>query len=103
MLLQLYFILSIIAIANIIETYTKESDMQAIKANFSCNCGKVKGVVDSESALRFVCYSKDCRGYYNTLNELAKKMGLSEQPLPAKLDPWGGTGELCCSVLLLPK
>ncbi|KAL7526627.1 hypothetical protein ACHAXR_003804 [Thalassiosira sp. AJA248-18] len=61
--------------------------MQAIKANFSCQCGKVKGLVDSPSALRLVCYSKDYRGYYNTLNALATKIGLPE---PAKLDPFGG-------------
>mmetsp|Transcript_32750 Transcript_32750/g.69136 ORF Transcript_32750/g.69136 Transcript_32750/m.69136 type:complete len:195 (-) Transcript_32750:54-638(-) len=63
--------------------------MQAIKANFQCHCGKVKGVIDSPSALRLVCYCRDCRGYYNTLNNLAAKMGLLEPP--AKLDPFGGS------------
>ena len=62
--------------------------MQAIKADFQCNCGKVKGILDSPSALRFVCYSKDCRGYYMTLNNLATKMGLASEP--AKLDAFGG-------------
>lgn len=63
--------------------------MQAIKANIQCHCGKVKGIIDSPSALRLVCYCKDCRGYYNTLNTLAAKMNLPE-PTPAKLDAFGG-------------
>ncbi|KAL7554778.1 hypothetical protein ACHAWF_018315 [Thalassiosira exigua] len=78
----------IIIVANIIQR-TKESEMQAIKANFQCHCGKVKGVIDSPSALRFVCYSRDCRGYYNTLNNLASKAKL-DFTKPAKLDPFGG-------------
>ena len=61
--------------------------MQANKANIQCLCGKVNGAIDSPSALRLVCYCKDCRGYYNTLNNLAKKSSLVE---PAKLDPFGG-------------
>ena len=56
---------------------------QAIK----CKCGKVNLNIDSPSALRFVCYSKDYRGYYNTLNEQAKAN--KHQP-NAALDPWGG-------------
>eukprot|EP01083_Nonionella_stella_P208186 755708_1 len=89
MLLQLYFIAGIFVIANILQTTKKENiKMQAIKANFQCRCGKVKGLVNSPSALRLVCYCQDCRGYYNTLNDLARTLGLPE---PAKLDPFGGS------------
>lgn len=89
MLLQLYFIASVIIITNILQTRTKGSEMQAIKANFQCHCGKVKGIIDSPSALRIVCYCKDCRGYYLTLNNLATKLGLPAEP--AKLDQFGGS------------
>ena len=52
-----------------------------------CKCGKVKLALDAPSALRIVCYSRDYRGYYQTLNDqaVAKK-----QPANAKLDAWGG-------------
>ena len=75
----------------IVQTHTqkKEPKMKAIRANVSCACGKVKLAINSPSALRFVCYCKDCRGYYNTLNNLALKNNLPEQ-VPAKLDPFGG-------------
>ncbi|CAB9512908.1 expressed unknown protein [Seminavis robusta] len=52
-----------------------------------CKCGKVQLAIDSPSALRFVCYSKDYRGYYNSLNELAKEK--NKEP-NAVLDSWGG-------------
>ena len=58
-------IISIIVITNIIRTQTKQSEMHAIKANIQCHCGEVKGIVDSPSALRLVCYCRDCRGYYS--------------------------------------
>ena len=63
--------------------------MNAISANTSCKCGKIKIAVDSPSALRFVCYCRDCRGYYNTLNSQAMKNELSEVH-PARLDAFGG-------------
>eukprot|EP00985_Skeletonema_marinoi_P010752 scaffold5048_cov83-Skeletonema_marinoi.AAC.4 len=66
---------------------SKVNPIQAIKANIQCQCGTVKGSIDSPSALRFVCYSKDCRGYYNALNALAKNAG---KPEAAALDPFGG-------------
>jgi hypothetical protein len=53
---------------------------QAVK----CKCGKVKLQIDSPSALRFLCYSKDYRGYYYTLAKAN-----NHQP-NAALDPWGG-------------
>ena len=63
--------------------------MNAISANTSCKCGKIKIAIDSPSALRFVCYCIDCRGYYNTLNSQAMKNELSEVH-PARLDAFGG-------------
>jgi len=59
-----------------------------LRLSIQCNCGKVKASISSlQSAmpLRFVCYCKDCRGYYNTLNSMA-----ASDPPPAKLDAWGG-------------
>eukprot|EP00970_Alexandrium_tamarense_P012553 scaffold2953_cov190-Alexandrium_tamarense.AAC.12 len=61
--------------------------MNAIRAHVTCRCGKVKLAIDSPSALRFVCYCKDCRGYYNTLNRMSVNNSLPEA---AKLDPFGG-------------
>ena len=57
-------------------------------ANVPCRCGKVQLAIDSPSALRFVCYSKDCRGYFQTLNEQTQK--LLGRPPAAVLDAWGG-------------
>lgn len=89
-MLQLYLalIFATVIVTNLIQTRTKEPTMNAIRANISCHCGKVKISIDSPSALRFVCYCKDCRGYYNTLNSLALKNNLPG--VPAKLDPFGG-------------
>jgi len=56
-------------------------------SNVQCRCGQVKLTIDSPSALRFVCYSKDCRGYYQSLNEIARANGQTEAAI---LDPWGG-------------
>jgi hypothetical protein len=69
------------------DNMSKVNPIQAIKANIQCRCGTVKGSIDSPSALRFVCYSKDCRGYYNALNALAKR---ADKPEAAVLDPFGG-------------
>ena len=56
-----------------------------------CQCGKVVARINSvENAppLRLVCYCKDCRGYYESLNHLAADAGAKTPP--AKLDNWGG-------------
>jgi len=53
----------------------------------NCKCGKVKLKIDSPSALRLVSYSKDYRGYYQTLNEQATS---KKKSMNAALDPWGG-------------
>ncbi|KAL7520415.1 hypothetical protein ACHAWX_005138 [Stephanocyclus meneghinianus] len=89
-MLQFYaiaVILATIIVSNIVQIQKQEPDMNAIRANISCKCGKVKIAIDSPSALRFVCYCKDCRGYYNTLNSLALKNNI---PQAAKLDAFGG-------------
>ena len=59
--------------------------MSALRQTIQCSCGKVKVAIDSPSALRLVCYCKDCRGYYQTLNKTAKN-----DKKPAEIDPWGG-------------
>jgi hypothetical protein len=61
--------------------------LKSISQNVSCKCGKVQLAIESPSALRVVCYSKDYRGYYNTLNELAEK---NNHKPAAELDAWGG-------------
>jgi hypothetical protein len=65
-----------------------------------CTCGKVQLVIESPSALRLVCYCKDCRGYYQTLNSNANAATNKVNPTSssvattfknnAKLDHWGG-------------
>lgn len=75
------------AVSDITYTVTTEIMIKAIQCTVQCHCGQVKVVIDSPSALRFVCYSKDCRGYVQSLNELAEANG---HPPIAKLDPWGG-------------
>mmetsp|Transcript_6484 Transcript_6484/g.11927 ORF Transcript_6484/g.11927 Transcript_6484/m.11927 type:complete len:217 (+) Transcript_6484:75-725(+) len=59
-----------------------------------CQCGKVCSSIHSlEKAppLRLVCYCKDCRGYYETLNKVAlSDPKTSANPSPAQLDNWGG-------------
>jgi hypothetical protein len=68
---------------------TDTNDMSSpLRLSIQCNCGKVKATIqalESAKPLRFICYCKDCRGYYNTLNGMAP----SDAP-PAKLDAWGG-------------
>jgi hypothetical protein len=61
--------------------------MPPLKQTVQCACGAVKLSIDSPSVLRLVCYCKDCRGYYNTLNANAKLEG--KKPV-ALLDSWGG-------------
>jgi Family of unknown function (DUF6151) len=61
--------------------------MSLLRQTVHCSCGKAQLVIDSPSALRLVCYCKDCRGYYNTLNDMARSEG---KPPQATLDEWGG-------------
>jgi Family of unknown function (DUF6151) len=61
--------------------------MSLLRQTVHCSCGKAQLAIDSPSALRLVCYCKDCRGYYNTLNDLARSEG---KPPQAQLDEWGG-------------
>jgi len=64
---------------------------KALNQSVQCHCGKVKLSIVSPDVLRFVCYCKDCRGYYNTLNDHccpAKKSTATEKAAP--LDFWGG-------------
>lgn len=61
--------------------------MSFLRQTVNCTCGKVKLGIDSPSVLRLVCYCKDCRGYYNTINEMARNEGKEQV---AKLDDWGG-------------
>ena len=71
----------------------------ASKFVFKCQCGKVCGtiqtLVDAPQPLRLVCYCKDCRGYYNTLNTMASRMATSSRFPPAMIDEWGGVDWLC--------
>jgi hypothetical protein len=57
-----------------------------LRLSIQCNCGKFKAAISPKDPLRLVCYCKDCRGYYNTLNGMAG----SASEKPAKLDEWGG-------------
>ena len=61
--------------------------LRAIQSQAKCSCGKVHLSIDSPSALRMVVYSKDYRGYYRSLNEIAKEQG---KPQVAPIDPFGG-------------
>jgi hypothetical protein len=61
--------------------------MPPLKQTVQCTCGAVKLSINSPSILRLVCYCKDCRGYFNTLNENAQLAG--KNPV-ARLDAWGG-------------
>jgi hypothetical protein len=68
----------------------------ALRQTLKCNCGHTQIAVNSSDVLRLICYCKDCRGYYNTLNDLASTTKLPSQvetaapPRPAPLDAWGG-------------
>jgi hypothetical protein len=62
-----------------------------------CKCGQVNASVRTlpeAPPIRLVCYCKDCRGYFETMNRHAKA-GFYDDPYdeanpPAKLDNWGG-------------
>jgi Family of unknown function (DUF6151) len=61
-----------------------------------CQCGKVSASIltlAEAPPLRLVCYCKDCRGYFETLNRQAES-GVSDAKKkvvpPARLDNWGG-------------
>jgi hypothetical protein len=70
-------------------TTTTKKLQQALlcRATIQCRCGQTKIAIDSSNVLRIVCYCKDCRGYYNTLNQLADT---TQYKTPATLDAWGG-------------
>jgi Family of unknown function (DUF6151) len=70
----------------------KEAMATQLRFPFRCNCGKVKGLVnmlEDTTPLRLVCYCKDCRGYFNTLNTMAQSEN-KECSSSTKTDPWGG-------------
>lgn len=78
----------VVLIIIVVQTKQQTNAMTSpVRQAVQCKCGKVKLAIDSPSALRIVCYSKDYRGYYNTLNEYAK---VNNHALNAALDPWGG-------------
>jgi hypothetical protein len=60
----------------------------------SCKCGKVCAAINALEKLpplRLVCYCKDCRGYFETLNRIAASDPATKtNPSPAQLDNWGG-------------
>jgi hypothetical protein len=60
-----------------------------LRLTIRCGCGQVGATISSlETAppLRLVCYCKDCRGYYNTLNKLSSE----SKAVMAPVDSWGG-------------
>ena len=63
-----------------------------VQQTVQCTCGKVKLQVNSPSVLRLVCYCKDCRGYYKTLNKEAEA---HHHKPAAMLDPFGGVDWTC--------
>lgn len=103
-------------------TFTNNNNMiRAISnPNVTCTCGQVQLAIDSPSALRLVCYSKDYRGYYQWLQQQAQQHGHTNSPNKNKnapIDPWGGVDlvqiypseitilagkELCQTVLIRP-
>lgn len=68
--------------------------LQALQRSVQCHCGQVQLAIVSPDVLRFVCYCKDCRGYYNTLNDHCcqanKGTTTTTTEKPARLDFWGG-------------
>jgi hypothetical protein len=60
----------------------------------ACKCGKVSASIhalEKSPPLRLVCYCKDCRGYFETLNHIAASdPAPKNNPPPAQLDYWGG-------------
>lgn len=63
-----------------------------------CQCGKVSASIRTlpkAPPLRLVCYCKDCRGYFESLNQQAAARAgdnSTNETLspPARLDDWGG-------------
>ena len=88
------------AMATATKTEAITAATKAISNTFlvKCHCGKVRATIEclqeAPQPLRLVCYCKDCRGYYNTLNKLAADSG---KPSPAKLsdDGYGGVDWTC--------
>lgn len=72
--------------------------LHSLRQTIQCCCGQTKLAVDAPDVLRLVCYCKDCRGYYKTLNELALK-DEKRDASPASIDPWGG----CDYIHLYPR
>jgi hypothetical protein len=68
----------------------------SLRQTLHCRCGHTKIAVNSSDVLRLICYCRDCRGYYNTLNQLASSSKALDHPeeaptlRPAPLDAWGG-------------
>jgi hypothetical protein len=86
--LVVIFAITIIIISAAATSQRKQDIMtNPVRQIAKCKCGKVELSINSPSALRLVCYSKDYRGYYNTLNEQAKAKSNTPN---AALDPWGG-------------
>jgi hypothetical protein len=60
----------------------------------SCQCGNVCASINALEKyppLRLVCYCKDCRGYFETLNHIAESDTATKiKAPPALLDDWGG-------------
>ena len=59
----------------------------------SCKCGQVRASIlalEKSPPLRLVCYCKDCRGYFETLNRMASENSTITDDFPAQLDSWGG-------------
>lgn len=76
------------------------SNTNALAMSFKarCNCGKVEVVVhtlEKSPPLRLVCYCKDCRGYYETLNRIATDNKADSRFPETLLDSWGGVDWTC--------
>lgn len=52
-----------------------------------CQCGKVHLQIHDDNPLRFVCYCRDCRGYYQTLNQRAAVKATSQSNANEKAAP----------------
>lgn len=87
LLLVVVVAVSAVIVASKQQTQQNQIMTTPLRQVVACKCGQIKLKIDSPSALRIVCYSKDYRGYYQTLNAQAK---LKNQPPHATLDDWGG-------------
>lgn len=86
----------------IMATIATSKMIHPLQQTVQCHCGKVKIGIDANDVLRLVCYCKDCRGYYNSINALAAADSDANRPSTttqqqaavmtavAQLDPWGG-------------